>query len=72
MEFVVAEQKFRKMRSNEKNNICKNAELTEMKRDVSDYKTREFTFKWENNGCKNMRRYGSAWCQECSDKFKSA
>jgi len=49
----------------QKDNFCKNADMTV----VEDKKLNTWVPK--NNGCENPRRMGSAWCQECSDKFNN-
>lgn len=64
-----AEDKTIKDMNKFKRETCKNASF-DYEQDKVDYTTREFTFKITNKGCNNLRRNGSAWCQDCSDKFK--
>jgi hypothetical protein len=35
------------------------------------YTSKSIRGECKNIGCKNPRRQGSAYCQQCSDKFKS-
>lgn len=51
----------------EKDRTCKNG-VFKINQTASDYKTMTFLYETENTGCKNPKRSGSAWCQECSDK----
>ncbi len=46
---------------------CKNAVLfIEPTKDAKEL----FSFTVSNKGCLNLRRNGSAWCQECSDNHR--
>ena len=49
---------------------CKNstAEFKEGEHKTKDASKLEFDFSYEVSGCKNPRRNGSAYCQDCSDK----
>jgi hypothetical protein len=48
---------------------CKNSDLKIVTKEGEEDKT-EITLDIQNDGCKNPRRSGSAYCQECSDKHK--
>jgi hypothetical protein len=51
-----------KLIRDEKQRLCKNTQVS------YDYEKKELAY----SGCKNERRNGSAWCQKCSDAYKSA
>lgn len=57
--------------SGQRQTFCKNAKLSIVT--LTDEKDdSKVTLDIQNEGCKNVRRNGSAWCQECSDKHKSS
>ena len=61
---ISREEEITRQMNKEKNTVCKNGKF-----DLIIEVGKETHFK--NEGCKNLRRMGSAWCQECSDDFKN-
>lgn len=57
----------------QKGETCKNQSFDyKVSKQFQDHMDRSYKFDIINDGCNNPRRNGSAWCQECSDKFKQA
>ena len=49
--------------------LCKSSDVTI--KWLKAKKNEKFPYKLEVDNCKNNRRNGSAWCQKCSDEYKS-
>lgn len=66
----------RRFASSVRNDLCKNAviEVVEagemMVKKPSGTEVSEMNYEIRGDGCRNQRRNGSAFCQDCSDKFK--
>lgn len=63
-------RKARWVRSRLKGSTCKNQNFTEMTLRGYNGETKQNEYEGENTGCKNRRRVGSAYCEECAEKFK--
>lgn len=62
-----AENHFDSLRRKEIQTVCKNSEYTDI---IPVPESKSYEHTWKNNGCKNPRRNGSAYCQECSNETK--
>ena len=60
-----AEDHFDMLRRKEMATVCKNSNYTGI---IPVEGSKEYEHTWSNSGCKNPRRNGSAYCQECSNK----
>ena len=63
-------QRVKQAMNKEKNSTCKNGKFILAAKEVDVVKL-QYDFSYQNTGCTNPRRNGSAWCQDCSDKFKN-
>ena len=70
VEKVRAEENAKHKMNKERQATCKNADFV-LKTTKQDYKKYIFEFESENRGCINLRRSGSAYCQDCSDRVNN-
>lgn len=67
-------QAMRSFMNRQKNLICKNGKFSietvyKNEPNKDNVLERKPELQIENTGCKNPRRNGSAFCQECADKY---